>query len=39
MRITNLFKELRRRRVFRMTGWYVVASWCSFKLRVKRFLP
>ena len=27
MRITNLFKELRRRRVFRMTGWYVVASW------------
>jgi TolB-like protein len=27
LRITNLFNELRRRRVFRMTGWYVVASW------------
>jgi TolB-like protein/Flp pilus assembly protein TadD len=27
MRITSLFKELRRRRVFRMTALYVVASW------------
>lgn len=27
MRITKLFKELRRRRVFRLTAWYVVASW------------
>jgi len=27
MRITNLFRELRRRRVLRTTAWYVVASW------------
>ena len=27
MRIANLFNELRRRRVFRLTAWYVVASW------------
>ena len=38
MRITNLFNELRRRRVFRMTGWYVVASWVLIQV-VSEALP
>lgn len=27
MWLVSLIKELRRRRVFRMTGWYILASW------------
>jgi len=35
--LQNLFRELRRRRVFRMTAIYIVASWVVIQVAAEAF--
>ena len=37
MWLVSLLQELRRRRVFRMTAWYILASWVLIQVASEAF--